>query len=140
MNRTEARELLMQMVFQMEAQGDSSDELMKTLYEDHKGIHRRDKEYIEAEFSLIRSHIDDIDELIDKDSERWKASRMPKSDLAVARVAVCELTYCDDIPDAVAINEAVDLAKKFGSSDDSPKFINGLLGKIAREKTCPEKI
>ena len=46
MNRTEARELLMQMVFQMEAQGDSSDELMKTLYEDHKGIHRRDKEYI----------------------------------------------------------------------------------------------
>lgn len=58
---------------------------------------------------------------------------MPKTDLAIARVATAEILYMDDIPDSVAINEAVDLAKKYGGQGSS-KFINGILGHITRNK------
>jgi N utilization substance protein B len=58
---------------------------------------------------------------------------MPKVDVAILRLATVELLYMDDIPDAVAINEAVDMAKKYGA-DESKAFINGILGKIAKEK------
>ena len=56
---------------------------------------------------------------------------MPKTDLAILRIAVCEMIYMDDIPDSVSINEAVEMAKKFGD-DDSPKYINGILSSIEK--------
>lgn len=58
---------------------------------------------------------------------------MPKTDLAVLRVAACEILYMDDIPDAVSINEAVDLAKKYGT-ENSPSYVNGILGALASSK------
>jgi transcription antitermination factor NusB len=131
MNRTDARELLMQMIFQMEAQGDSSYGLMKTLYDDKGKIPKSQKDYIESTFAIVRSHLDDIDDIIDGHSKGWKASRMPKADLAIARLAIAEIVYADDIPDAVAINEAVNLAKKYGS-DNAARFINGLLGDVSK--------
>ena len=69
--------------------------------------------------------------MIDDASEGWPASRMAKPDLAVIRVAVGEMLYADDVPDAVAINEAVNLAKAYGT-DQSPKFVNAVLAKIKK--------
>jgi N utilization substance protein B len=70
-----------------------------------------------------------IDEVIATYAEGWTLSRMPAVDRGLLRIAVYELLWCADIPDAVAVDEAVELAKEL-STDDSPRFINGLLGRI----------
>lgn len=70
--------------------------------------------------------------MINDHSTRWKTSRMPKVDLALMRVALGEILYSEDIPDAVAVNEAINIARKF-STDHSAKFIHGVLGAILRD-------
>jgi N utilization substance protein B len=76
----------------------------------------------------------EIDKLIDEASTNWSIERMPIMDLAVLRIALYEMLYVDSVPVSVAIDEAVELAKYFGGDEDSPKFINGLLGHIARDR------
>jgi N utilization substance protein B len=71
-----------------------------------------------------------IDETIETYAEGWPLTRMPAVDRAIARVGVYELLYSDDVPDAVAVDEAIKLATEL-STDDSPAFLNGLLGRIA---------
>jgi N utilization substance protein B len=78
----------------------------------------------------VAAHQERIDELIASYAEGWTLERMPVVDRNLARVAVYELLYVDDIDDAVAISEAVELAKQL-STDDSPRFLNGLLARIA---------
>ncbi len=73
-----------------------------------------------------------IDEQLRAVSENWKVERMPIVDRAILRLAVYEMTRVDDVPISVTINEAVELAKDFGGEDDSPRFVNGVLGHIAR--------
>jgi N utilization substance protein B len=71
-----------------------------------------------------------IDQLISEHAEGWTLQRMPVVDRAVLRLGLYELLWAGDVPDAVAINEAVELAKTL-STDDSPRFVNGVLGRIA---------
>jgi N utilization substance protein B len=78
----------------------------------------------------VVAHRDRIDELLTEHSEGWTIKRMPAVDLAVLRLGLYELLWASDVPDAVAIDEAVQLAKSL-STDDSPRFVNGLLGRIA---------
>jgi len=78
----------------------------------------------------VAAHVDRIDELIASYAEGWTLERMPTVDRNLARIAVYELLYVDEIDDAVAITEAVELAKQM-STDDSPRFLNGILGRIA---------
>ena len=85
--------------------------------------------YVKDVLTLYFSHRDDIMDKIQKSSKRWDVSRMIKLDLTVLKLAVTEMVYCDDIPVAVAINEAVSLSKKY-SGEDSYKFINGILKQI----------
>ena len=129
MSRTKARQLLMQMVFQMEAQKDTSRETMQKLTVDKK-LSEKDSAYIDEVFASITEHTAEIDREIDRCSNRWKVQRLPKTDLAILRTACGEILYSADVPTSVAINEAVNLAKAFGG-DDSPAFINGVLGRIA---------
>jgi transcription antitermination protein NusB len=75
-----------------------------------------------------------IDELIDSYAEGWTLDRMPVVDRNLARIAIYELLYVDEIDDAVAISEAVELARQM-STDDSPRFLNGILGRIAEYAT-----
>ena len=77
----------------------------------------------------IMSKIPELDEKINQVAEGWKTNRMGKVELAILRLAVYEMKYDDQIPDKVAINEAVELAKKFGGSD-APAFVNGILAKL----------
>ena len=132
MTREQARELLMQMVFQMDAQNDFS-ESSKEVFLKSFPIEGKEQKYIDSMYSVISENIEKIDEVIAKSSNNWKPERMAKVDLAICRVSVAELLFRDDIPDAVSINEAVNLAKKFGT-DTSQKFVNGLLGKAAELK------
>jgi transcription antitermination protein NusB len=82
----------------------------------------------------VAAHLDRIDELIGSYAEGWTLDRMPPVDRNLARVAVYELLYADDVDDPVAISEAVELARQL-STDDSPRFLNGVLARIAEYAT-----
>ncbi len=82
----------------------------------------------------VAKHLDRIDELIASYAEGWTIERMPVVDRNLARIAVYELLYLPEIDDAVAISEAVELARQM-STDDSPRFLNGILGRIAEFAT-----
>ena len=83
---------------------------------------------------VIDNH-DEIDDMLDTYSQGWALDRMPNLDRAILRCAVWEILHNDDVPDAVAINEAVEMAKEL-STDDSGSFINGLLSRISATKTA----
>lgn len=129
MNRSEARELMMQLLFQMEAQNEYSFEMKEKFLQDKKDM-KVQRNYFDRLFDMIVKNKDEIDRMIDESSVNWKISRMNKVDLAISRLASAEMLYMEDIPASVAINEAIILAKKFGT-EDSSKFINGILGKVA---------
>jgi N utilization substance protein B len=81
----------------------------------------------------VAGHALDIDRLIDEHATGWSLERLPDVDRAILRMAVFELLWADDVPDPVVIDEAVELAKTL-STDDSPSFVNGVLGAIAEAK------
>lgn len=127
MNRREARELAMKCIFQMEAQ--------KEFTKDNADIFLKDKvlgeqsEYVADVLGKLCAHIGEIDEALNEHSKGWPVSRMTKTDLAIVRLAACEIMYVESIPKAVAINEAVDMAKIYGT-EQSPKFINAILKNV----------
>jgi len=132
MSRTEARELFMKLLFQMEAQNDFNADIKTRFYgENLKG--KKQEKYLEKMYSLIGVNLPEVDKYIESCCENWKIGRISKIDLAVMRTAVLEMLYMADIPESVSINEAVDIAKKYGT-EDSGKFVNGVLGKIAKIK------
>ncbi len=81
----------------------------------------------------VQANRERIDELLSTYSQGWTIDRMPAVDRQVLRIGVFELLWCDDVPDAVAVDEAVELAKSL-STDDSPAFVNGLLGRLVQMK------
>ena len=83
---------------------------------------------------MVKDRITAIDDLINATSKGWKTTRMNKVDLSVLRLAVYEVLYDQDIPQGVAINEAVEIAKRFGG-EASGSFVNGILGRIASQRT-----
>jgi transcription antitermination protein NusB len=91
-------------------------------------------DYTVALVEGVAEHLDRIDELIASYAEGWTIDRMPVVDRNLARIAVFELLYQPEIDDPVAITEAVELAKQM-STDDSPRFLNGILGRIAEFAT-----
>jgi len=93
-------------------------------------VQEKDESYILEKYSRIAEELPKIDAMLDEASKGWKISRMGKVELTVLRLAVYEMKFDEDIPEKVAINEAVELARKFGG-DDAPAFINGVLAKLA---------
>ena len=131
MRRTEARELLMQLLFQMEAQNDFSiaaKDFFIEIYLDSSS----QVPYFNRVFQSFYEHRSEIDAKIEESSSNWKTSRIAKVDLAILRLCITEMLFLEreDVPLAASINEAVELAKKFGG-EDSGKFVNGILGKLA---------
>lgn len=139
MTRNEAREIMMQILYELDAtktiQSDKSPQ--KSASKARASViaaERLSGGHIERGSSLIGDiieNIEDIDTLINNCSARWKTARMPKVDLAIMRLAAGEIMYCDDIPEAVSINEAINLAKKFGT-ESSARFIHGVLGALTK--------
>ncbi|MCI6043336.1 transcription antitermination factor NusB [bacterium] len=131
MNRRELRESIFQLLFMTEFNPSEEMGEQKELYLDGiENLQEKDQAYIQEKFEKIRNKIPEIDELLNKASKGWKTSRMGKVDLTILRLASYEVLFDEDVPGKVAINEAVELAKKFGG-DESPAFINGVLGKVA---------
>ena len=100
------------------------------LYEDDAcSWKEKDKTYIFEKVEKISEKLEEIDAKINEVSEGWKTGRMGKVDLTLIRLAVYEMLYEEDVPAKVAINEAVELAKQYGT-DNSPSFVNGVLAKL----------
>lgn len=88
--------------------------------------------YAEALVRGVAARRKELDERISAASENWSLARMPVADRAILRLAAYEMIHEDAVPVSVSINEAVELAKSYGGQDDSPRFVNGILGRIAR--------
>ena len=108
----------------------SMPEQMGLYFEQLEDAKEKDLEYIKTKSQKIAEKIPEIDKLIAGASKGWKTTRMNKVDLSILRLAVYEMKWDDDIPEGVAIDEAVELAKKY-SSEDGPSFVNGVLAKLA---------
>lgn len=102
-----------------------------TFFQDQFEVYEPELPFIRTYINSISSDLAFIDDLISKTSSHWKMSRIPKIDKSILRLGVYELTRCKDVPSSVVIDEAVELAKKFGE-EKSPGFINGLLDNIAK--------
>ena len=151
MTRMTARQIAVQILFSMESNASTAEDAMALFFseEHYDSLKEEDELYREApdeeQTDYIRRvvenaalHQTEIDEIISRYAEGWKLSRISRSTLAVLRCALCEILYLDDVPNAAAVNEAVELGKTY----DSPQagaFINGLLGSFLRdEKPAPE--
>ena len=129
MSRKLAREMAVCFLFQIEFQKENIKEQVEDFLDSY-GEASYDKDYFLEVINGVLNSLKEIDELIEsKTSDDWSIDRIAKMDLPILRVAVYEMKHRDDIPVGVSINEAVELAKKYGS-DDSARFINGLLGQI----------
>lgn len=82
---------------------------------------------------LVYDNCEKLDEIISANSIGWRLERLPKVTLAILRLALCEILFVPSVPESVSVNEAVELAKKFATTEDA-SFINGILGKYLREK------
>ena len=131
MGRRELREQIFKLVFRIEFNKlEDMPEQEKLFFEEEENVAtEKDEKYIVNKYEDIVSKLDVIDEMINKEAKGWETTRMGKVDLTLIRLAVFEIKFDDEIPTGVAINEAVELAKKFGQ-DSSPSFVNGVLAKL----------
>ena len=126
--RRRAREIALQVLYQLEVgQGDTRSVL--DLYWENFRPSPKAREFCQRLIEGIRRSQDQIDPLIEENSENWTLRRMAVVDRNILRLATFELLHCPDIPFKVTLNEAIELAKKFGA-EDSSAFINGILDKI----------
>ncbi len=128
MNRTKAREYAFILLFEYKFQPDEIEAILQDFVDEYKPGEQ--EEYIRRAVCGVISKIEEIDSKIGDASKDWKVERMSCVCLAVLRLAVFEILYCQDIPSVVAVNEAVALAKKFDGEEAAP-FVNGILGKIS---------
>ncbi len=131
MTRKEERELAFTLVFEKIFNEDQSVQEIVDAALEAELI--EDNTFAVSLAQLTSEHTQEIDTLIAENSIGWRIERLPKVSLAILRLALCEIFYVESIPVKVSANEAVELAKKFGTQDDA-SFINGILGKIIREK------
>ena len=131
MTRSEMREHVFKLIFRVPFH--DKNELREQIdyyFDDLTDVNEKDYEYIKNEALLVCELSDELDEKINSVSEGWPVDRIGKAELAIMRLAVYEMLYDDDIPVNVAINEAVELAKSYGSDDNAASFVNGVLAKL----------
>lgn len=129
--RRKARELALQCLYQIDQSGNPDadiDMIIQNFQATKKAV-----EYGNLLVGGIKTHLDELDTLITTHSENWQVSRMAVVDRNILRVAFYEMLHVDDVPDAVAVDEAVEIAKRF-STDDGPAFINGILDAFCKTR------
>ena len=92
------------------------------------------REEMKQKFYAVAEHLEEIDRKIEEKSNGWSLKRLAKADITALRLAIYEIQYDEDVPAGVAVNEAVELAKLYGT-DKSPAFVNGVLGSVIRDCT-----
>jgi N utilization substance protein B len=131
MKRSALREHIFKLLFRSNFFADAEMQEQGELYtEALEGVKEGDMDAIRGKAERVLEKVPEIDRMIDEISVGWRVSRMSRVDLTILRLAVYEMKYDDSIPVAVAINEAVELARKYGG-ESSPSFVNGILAKLA---------
>jgi N utilization substance protein B len=129
MTRRSLREQIFKLLFRIEfndpKEMDEQCRLFFSVSDDQIGA--EDEEYIQNKYDSILERLPDIDKAINERTKGWTTDRMSKVDLTIIRLGVYEILYDEEVPEGVAVNEAVELAKKFGQ-DESYSFVNGVLG------------
>lgn len=133
MGRRELREQIFKLLFRVEfnKKEDMPEQEELFFQEEENTANEKDEQYIIKKYEDIVSRLEGIDDMINKAAKGWDTTRMGKVDLTLIRLAVYEIRYDDEIPTGVAINEAVELAKKYGQ-ENSSAFVNGVLAKFAQ--------
>ncbi len=131
MSRREVREQIFKLLFRAEfyEEGELPEQL-QLFFEELDQAENKDTIYIREKVEQILARLPEIDSMVNGVAQGWKTSRMGKVDLTLIRLAVYEIKFEEEIPTGVAINEAVELAKSYGT-DGSSSFVNGILAKLA---------
>lgn len=130
--RRSSRELALKFLYQIEFnQGDFEEQLSQ--FKERVSCKEEVGEFLERLIRTVLQHKGEIDAVLKKYSDHWALDRMTVIDRNILRMGVCELIYLGDIPPKVAINEAVEISKKYGS-EDSPDFINGVLDRVYKNR------
>lgn len=132
MSRSKLREKVFQLVFRV-AFNDEEELAQQAEYffgdEEQEGMTEKEQQQVQEKFNMVVARLNEIDTQINEKSTGWNVSRLGKVELAILRLAIYEIVYDESIPGSVAINEAVELAKKY-AAEESPAFINGVLAKF----------
>lgn len=133
--RRESRELALQILYALDANPSVGiRETLQTFREEQTDVLSRVREFAEGLVQGVQEHREVIDSAIKARSKNWTLVRMPRVDLNVMRMATFELMFRQDIPKKVSINEAIEIARRFGDKE-SPAFVNGILDEI---EACPK--
>lgn len=133
MKRQKSREIAMELLFGMALSKNSYEETIENFVEDYEmDFSSIDLEYIKSTVKVVNDNLQNIDEIITKSLVNWKLDRISKVNLTILRLAVGEMLYVEDVPEKVAINEAIELTKKY-SDEKSVSFINGVLDKSFKD-------
>lgn len=127
-SRRTARKNAMFILYRMEMMKEGMESAFRSWVDGHNG--REVPDYTRRLVAGVSAHKAEIDKAIDDAAVDWSLDRMPPVDLSIMRIAVFEMRYGMDVPESVAINEAVEMAKAYGT-DDSHRFINGILGTLS---------
>ena len=135
MTRRELREHVFRMLFRKEffLSEEEFDGQTAMYLEKLNPLEPNDERYMKEKVKAIYECVPQLDERLNEVAKGWKTGRMSKVDLTVLRLALYEMLYEESVPEKVAINEAVEIARKYGG-DDSPSFVNGILAKLVVEK------
>ncbi|MDD4312414.1 MAG: transcription antitermination factor NusB [Eubacteriales bacterium] len=137
MSRTTAREVAMMMHFSNLLGGEDTPEHVCEKAELLGTLDEEDLLYVNQMLDGVRAHTEEIDEFVSRYSKDWMIDRIARVDLSILRVAIYEMLYRkEDVPTGAAINEAVELAKRYGG-ERSYAFVNGILGSVAKEIVSP---
>lgn len=137
MKRTETRELAFRLIYSVEIQKNMDEEQVELFLQENEIEKKEEVNYIKQVFTGIKENKEEILSLIENNlKEKWSVDRISKIDFAILEVAIFELIF-SKLPYKVVINEAVELAKKYGD-DNSKAFVNGILASIVKEKKIAE--
>lgn len=132
--RTKAREFALQVLYQIDITHADPKVCLEDFWMNHDNESEAEvREFAEKIISGVIEHKQDIDKVISEAAQNWEISRMAVVDRNILRLTTYELLYREDIPPKVSINEAIEIAKKYGDQD-SGKFVNGILDKINKTK------
>lgn len=134
MNRRTLREQVFKLLFRVEFNSKEEMEEQCRLFLEHEElkITEEDADYIVGKYTAIHDELNEVDAMINEKAKGWSTDRMGTVELTIIRLAVYEMRYDETVPEGVAINEAVELAKKYGQ-DESAGFVNGVLAKFVSE-------
>lgn len=135
MNRRKSREIAMQFLYEMKINKETVDGVISNFQDNNESselLNDIDMNYVRSTIMGVETNISEIDSTIEKYLVNWKLERLSKVDLAILRICTYEIIFKEDTPDAVIINEGIELAKKY-SGEKSAAFINGVLANIMKK-------